>query len=160
MTTNTATETGLSRRTLLRAAVAAPLVAAVPVIAAAPAEAATNPYKWLHQLWQGCHANGSVYNDSIMLLQLRLGQVGHRVAVDGKYGPATAAAVLAYQKARGLKRDGVAGPQTLHSLGMSVVRLESGLTKNGYVFGLFNNSYRKTTTVGVRALVNLTYWRR
>ena len=34
-------------------------------------------------------------------------------AVDGEAGPATAAAVMAFQKVHGLSRDGVIGPQTL-----------------------------------------------
>jgi peptidoglycan DL-endopeptidase CwlO len=40
------------------------------------------------------------------------------VAADGEYGPITRAAVRAYQQAHGLLVDGVAGPQTLGSLGL------------------------------------------
>ena len=39
--------------------------------------------------------------------------------IDGKYGPKTAAAVRAYQTANNLTVDGIAGPQTLGSLGGS-----------------------------------------
>jgi peptidoglycan hydrolase-like protein with peptidoglycan-binding domain len=40
------------------------------------------------------------------------------VAADGEYGPITRAAVKRYQASRGLLVDGVAGPQTLGSMGL------------------------------------------
>ena len=42
---------------------------------------------------------------------------GNRLAEDGRFGDSTREAVSAYQRANGLKVDGVAGPQTLGRLG-------------------------------------------
>ena len=50
-------------------------------------------------------------------LQKRLVQLGFWMsAADGSYGDTTQQAVLAFQKAAGLERDGVAGPQTMKAL--------------------------------------------
>ena len=51
-------------------------------------------------------------------IQQRLAGYGYSVQVDGYYGPQTTAAVQAWQTANGLTADGVAGPQTLLSLGI------------------------------------------
>ena len=40
-------------------------------------------------------------------------------AIDGDFGPATAAAVIAFQKSEGLLIDGIAGPRTLAALGLT-----------------------------------------
>lgn len=60
---------------------------------------------------------------------LRLGSVGPATAalqrglglnvVDGKFGPATLAAVIQFQKLHGLIPDGIAGPITLNALGVT-----------------------------------------
>lgn len=52
-------------------------------------------------------------------IQLTLRSYGYAVAVDGLYGPQTTKAVRHWQRANGLVPDGVAGPQTLKSLGLN-----------------------------------------
>lgn len=48
----------------------------------------------------------------VMWLQLMLSYAGYTLTADGKYGPATVAAVKAFQKAHGLTVDGSFGPKT------------------------------------------------
>jgi peptidoglycan hydrolase-like protein with peptidoglycan-binding domain len=52
----------------------------------------------------------------VQALQQRLAGLRYDVAVDGRFGPGTAQAVMAFQKVEGLGRDGVAGPQTMGRL--------------------------------------------
>lgn len=55
--------------------------------------------------------------DAISALQARLGDLGYWLGTpDGTYGQLTRQAVMAFQKAEGLSRDGVAGPATLAAL--------------------------------------------
>lgn len=49
-------------------------------------------------------------------LQRYLREVGYTLNVDGAYGVTTKAAVLAFQQARGIRVDGIAGPETLVEL--------------------------------------------
>lgn len=58
--------------------------------------------------------------ESVRWLQYELNKSGYTLAVDGIYGSKTKAAVLAYQTAHGLKQDGIAGMQTLKSLGAKI----------------------------------------
>ncbi len=52
-------------------------------------------------------------------LQQRLKQKGFDPgSIDGTFGPGTKTAVIAFQKAKGLQADGVAGPKTLAALGI------------------------------------------
>ncbi len=52
-------------------------------------------------------------------LQQRLKEVGFNPGIiDGDYGPGAQAAVLAFQKSKGLLADGIAGPGTLNALGL------------------------------------------
>lgn len=55
-------------------------------------------------------------------LQKYLRDLGYNVTVDGAYGPETRAAVLLFQKARGIRADGIAGPETL--IALSIARSE------------------------------------
>lgn len=50
--------------------------------------------------------------DDVKALQLLLIKAGAAIEADGSYGPATEAAVKAYQTAKGLEVDGIAGPAT------------------------------------------------
>ncbi|MFD0312972.1 D-Ala-D-Ala carboxypeptidase family metallohydrolase [Streptomyces flavalbus] len=70
-------------------------------------------YTWSRTLSQG--ASGS----DVSQLQIRLGGYpgyGSVLAVDGSFGPATAAALKRFQSAYGLVADGVAGPNTYNKL--------------------------------------------
>lgn len=49
--------------------------------------------------------------------QLDLNKAGYKLTVDGAFGPATHAAVVAFQKSRRLSADGVVGPVTWAALG-------------------------------------------
>jgi len=54
-------------------------------------------------------------------LQQRLKEKGFEPgAIDSTFGPSTKAAVIAFQRLRGLQADGIAGPQTLAALGIKL----------------------------------------
>lgn len=53
--------------------------------------------------------------------------------IDGIYGSATREAVIRYQKANGLTADGIAGPATLKSLGISVGTIPTATESNVYL---------------------------
>ena len=62
-------------------------------------------------------SSGSV----VTQIQRKLAAEGYyKASVDGIYGSRTAAAVRSYQRDRGLKVDGICGPETLSALGISV----------------------------------------
>ncbi len=54
----------------------------------------------------------------VMRLQEALNRTGSALTIDRNYGRGTRAAVEKFQRARGLKVDGVAGPATLQALGV------------------------------------------
>ena len=70
-----------------------------------------NPYKLTHSLLKK-----GAKNESVKWVQFELNRLGYTLAVDGSYGPKTQAAVISYQKARGLVPDGIVGAKTLASL--------------------------------------------
>lgn len=57
--------------------------------------------------------------DAVTELQTRLTALGTLVTIDGKYGPQTCNAVIAYQQANNLTPDGVVGPLTWAALGVT-----------------------------------------
>ena len=57
--------------------------------------------------------------ENVRRLQEALNRNGATLTADGNYGRGTLSAVETYQKSKGLKDDGVAGSQTLRSLGLS-----------------------------------------
>ena len=61
------------------------------------------------------HAGSS--GPDVEALQQQLAAAGHPCDVDGKFGPRTRAAVVAFQRERGLSADGVVGPMTWGALG-------------------------------------------
>lgn len=99
----------LDRRTVLRGALAAGVgIAASPLLLAGTASA----YAWSRTLQQG------MTGADVTELQIRVAgwptssKSQTRVAIDGDFGPGTAAAVRLFQSAYGLGSDGVAGPAT------------------------------------------------
>src|SRR6266498_5400454 len=62
----------------------------------------------------------------VQTLQHLLRARGHGVAVDGIFGPATDAAVRAFQGQRGLAVDGIVGPNTWRALIVTVRRGSTG----------------------------------
>lgn len=52
----------------------------------------------------------------VIALQKRLSELGHHVAADGDFGPATKRAVQSFQLEGGMKPDGIVGPQTQAAL--------------------------------------------
>lgn len=69
--------------------------------------------------------SGSTGED-VRSVQYLLAVHGHPVTVDGIYGPATKAAVHAFQSAKGLAADGVVGPATWAALIVTVAAGSSG----------------------------------
>lgn len=53
----------------------------------------------------------------VSAVQAELQARGYKLKIDGDYGPKTRAAVKKFQRANGLRVDGVLGPQTLGALG-------------------------------------------
>jgi len=53
-----------------------------------------------------------VWGADVFELQMRLRDMGYDVVADGRYGPATKNAVMAFQRSKGIKVDGLVGPET------------------------------------------------
>lgn len=64
----------------------------------------------------------------VTALQIQLKALGFDPnGTDGNFGPGTKAALIAFQKTKGLQPDGAAGPLTMVALGLSVVGANTGL---------------------------------
>jgi zinc D-Ala-D-Ala carboxypeptidase len=103
-------------RTTLRMLTTLAMTAALSLVAlvftSAPAHA-DGCYTWGRTLSQG------MSGEDVRQLQIRVsGYPGYAsvIALDGAYGPATAAAVQRFQSAYGLAADGIAGPQTFNQI--------------------------------------------
>ncbi|NCC88114.1 MAG: spore cortex-lytic enzyme [Clostridia bacterium] len=58
--------------------------------------------------------------EQVRQIQTKLKELGYyNSSIDGIYGSGTQNAVIAFQKSKGLKADGIAGPNTLSALGIS-----------------------------------------
>ncbi|MDT0341678.1 D-Ala-D-Ala carboxypeptidase family metallohydrolase [Streptomyces litchfieldiae] len=87
--------------------------AVVGTVATAGTAQADGCYTWGRTLSQG------MSGADVRQLQIRVSGYpgyGNVLALDGDYGPATAAAVTRFQQAYGLSADGVAGPQTFNQI--------------------------------------------
>ncbi|RTL99764.1 hypothetical protein EJV44_04595 [Ancylobacter aquaticus] len=75
---------------------------------------------WFDRLWEMLRPEGAPAeswkaadaSETTRLLQNQLVQLGYDIKIDGRYGPATTGAIVAFQKANGLTADGIAGELT------------------------------------------------
>jgi GH25 family lysozyme M1 (1,4-beta-N-acetylmuramidase) len=101
---------------LTRAALAGPVPApTAPAPAPPPAPARPNVPPFPGQCQQGSTG------DATRQVQARLAARGWHLAVDGSFGPATRAIVVAFQREKGLAQDGVAGPATWNALWLTPI---------------------------------------
>jgi peptidoglycan hydrolase-like protein with peptidoglycan-binding domain len=97
------------------------------------------------RLMEGSPAGG-VSQDWVYQLQVDLNTVGYPLAADGDYGPATAAAVTAFQNEQGITVDGDAGVETLARLKAAITKVQEDLIYIGYT--LTKDGYSGPQTVG------------
>jgi peptidoglycan hydrolase-like protein with peptidoglycan-binding domain len=108
----------MNRRVLLAgaavAALTAPVLISTPAAAAATAAAsstaAATSAAYFTASWPTIRYGATGH--PVRTLQHLLRARGYTVAVDGRYGTGTRAAVIRFQRARGLAADGITGPRT------------------------------------------------
>jgi peptidoglycan hydrolase-like protein with peptidoglycan-binding domain len=103
---------------------ASPTVDPVAVVTPAPSPSAIKPVKLPPTPKPTPTHVGLQSGDkgaAVLALQKRLTSMGFWISgTDGSYGATTEQAVMAFQKAAGLERDGVAGPLTMKVIGQGV----------------------------------------
>ncbi|MEK5068127.1 peptidoglycan DD-metalloendopeptidase family protein [Sporosarcina sp. FSL K6-1508] len=72
--------------------------------------------KWNNQYTGARNPLHFIVDPEILRLQTLLVKVGHKIATDGMFGPATDNAIKLFQKSAGLVVDGSAGPLTMAAL--------------------------------------------
>lgn len=88
----------------------------------------------------------------VKYLQYGLVGLGYsKDAVDGAYGSKTKAAVIKFQKARGLSADGIAGVKTLTAMKNRVVSIQKKLKSAGYYSGTIDGIYGSGTKTAVKS---------
>ena len=138
-------------------------LAAISTPTSTPTTGVTRPTRLLYS---GCTG------DDVKSVQQRLKDLGYLTdKVDGKYGAATTAAVVAFQSAQGLRVDGKAGPATQRALfttssstdtskyttlrpgdsGAAIRQLQTTLKQKGYYTGTIDGDYGSGTTAAVKA---------
>jgi len=105
--------------TLVRAATAASAITLIALAVAPPAAARTAPSRADATVASSLAEQAGLQPPGVTALQRRLAALGYLSGngIDGRYGPQTYSAVIAFQKWELLPRDGIAGPVTRSALG-------------------------------------------
>lgn len=105
------------------------------------------------------HFGGSSVSTGDVQVALNKNGANPQLTVDGISGPATKAAIVAFQTSKSLQADGVAGPQTLSALGFSdATSMEDGPASSGHSSSssssqVSNITATKDNTIGLKKAV-------